>query len=100
VNAFITTAAIIGFVAQLMFVYNFFNSIWNGRKMRTLNPWGATTLEWTTPIHPEHGNWPGEIPHVYRWAYDYAVGDREFIPQTEPPMPTPVVEPVKVEQEV
>jgi cytochrome c oxidase subunit 1 len=95
VSAVITTAAIVSFVAQLLFVFNFFYSIFRGRKVRELNPWGGTTLEWTTPIHPKHGNWPGELPTVYRWAYDYGVGGREFIPQNEPepgmvPEPQPV----------
>ena len=51
-----------------------------------LNPWGANTLEWTTPRNPGHGNWPGEIPAVYRWPYDYSKpGEKEdFIPQTVP----------------
>jgi len=33
-----------------------------------------------------HGNWPGEIPHVYRWAYDYSKpgADDDFIPQHIP----------------
>jgi cytochrome c oxidase subunit 1 len=35
-----------------------------GRKVTTLIPWGANTLEWTTPIRPGHGNWEGEIPEV------------------------------------
>ena len=42
------------------------------------------TLEWTTPIRPGHGNWPGELPEVHRWPYDYNKHGREFIPQTEP----------------
>ncbi len=50
----------------------------------TPNPWGANTLEWTTPISPGHGNWVGEIPEVHRWPYDYAKDGRDFIPQTEP----------------
>ena len=29
-------------------------------------------MEWTTPVERIHGNWPGEIPTVYRWAYDYS----------------------------
>jgi len=65
-------------------VFNFFYSIFKGRKVTSTNPWGANTLEWTTPIHPGHGNWPGEIPAVHRWAYDYAKDGREFIQQTEP----------------
>ena len=83
-NKMITVVSIIVFAAQLMFVFNFFYSIFKGRKVRNPNPWGANTLEWTTPINPGHGNWPGEIPEVHRWAYDYGKDGREFIPQTEP----------------
>jgi len=83
-NQFITVTAILVFVVQLVFVINFFYSIWYGRKMKVKNPWGATTLEWTTPINTGHGNWPGKIPTVHRWSYDYSKGDREFISQIEP----------------
>ena len=50
------------------------------------NPWRSTTLEWTAPVEHMHGNWPGEIPHVHRWAYDYSKPghDEDFIPQTVP----------------
>jgi cytochrome c oxidase subunit I len=83
-NRFISTVAMVVFAVQLMFVFNFFYSIFKGRKVITQNPWQANTLEWTTPIRPGHGNWPGEIPEVHRWAYDYGKEGREFIPQTEP----------------
>ncbi|MBK8389550.1 MAG: cbb3-type cytochrome c oxidase subunit I [Saprospiraceae bacterium] len=83
-NKFITVAAIIVFFVQLLFVLNFFYSIWKGRKMTTQNPYGATTLEWSTPIEPIHGNWPGKIPAVHRWAYDYNKDEREYIPQYVP----------------
>jgi len=83
-NQFISFVSIIVFAAQLLFVFNFFYSIFKGRKVTTLNPWGAASLEWTTPIRPGHGNWPGEIPEVHRWAYDYGKDGREYISQTEP----------------
>ncbi|MDZ4847305.1 MAG: cbb3-type cytochrome c oxidase subunit I [Chitinophagales bacterium] len=83
-NKLITIFAIITFMAQLMFVFNFFYSIFKGRKVTDENPWKATTLEWTTPIEPGHGNWPGNIPDVHRWSYDYGKDGRDFIPQTEP----------------
>ncbi|MFN5477769.1 MAG: cbb3-type cytochrome c oxidase subunit I [Sphingobacteriales bacterium] len=83
-NRFISTVAMVVFAAQLLLVFNFFYSIFKGRKLKTENPWGAATLEWTTPINPGHGNWPGEIPEVHRWAYDYGKDGRDFIPQTEP----------------
>ena len=85
-NAFITVISVITFALQILFVVNFFLSIWKGRKVTTKNPWSATTLEWTTPIRPGHGNWEGAIPEVHRWAYDYSKPDskEEFIPQTTP----------------
>ncbi|MBK8081891.1 MAG: cbb3-type cytochrome c oxidase subunit I [Saprospiraceae bacterium] len=83
-NKFITIFAIISFALQLVFVINFFYSIWYGKKMKTKNPWGANSLEWTTPIEPIHGNWPGNLPVVHRWPYDYSKDEREFIPQHIP----------------
>ncbi|CAN5343704.1 cbb3-type cytochrome c oxidase subunit I [soil metagenome] len=83
-NRFISVVALIVFATQILFILNFFYSIFKGRKVTTQNPWGSNTIEWTTPIRPGHGNWPGEIPEVHRWAYDYGKDGREFIPQTEP----------------
>jgi len=85
VNVFITWSAIIAGLGQIAFIWNFFTSMRFG-KVATQNPWGANTLEWTTPVKHIHGNWPGEIPTVYRWPYDYSKpGHHEdFIPQTVP----------------
>jgi cytochrome c oxidase subunit 1 len=83
-NKFITTAAIVVFALQVMFVINFFYSIWKGKKMTTPNPWLSTTLEWTTPIEAGHGNWVGNLPVVHRWAYDYGKDGKDYIPQIEP----------------
>jgi cytochrome c oxidase subunit 1 len=85
VNVFVTWAAIIAALAQVAFLYNFFTSIYRGKKT-TQNPWQANTLEWTTPVEHIHGNWPGEIPTVYRWPYDYSKPGHEedYIPQTTP----------------
>ncbi|SOE22078.1 cytochrome c oxidase subunit 1 [Spirosomataceae bacterium TFI 002] len=84
-NAFITVAAIVSVFAQLIFIGNFIYSIFWGKKA-TANPWRSNTLEWTTPVNPGHGNWPGEIPTVYRWPYDYSKpgADDDFIPQNVP----------------
>jgi len=83
VNKFISIGAFIGMGAQFIFLFNFFNSIFNGKKA-TRNPWGSNALEWTAPIEHIHGNWPGEIPSVYRWPYDYSRPESEidYIPQT------------------
>jgi cytochrome c oxidase subunit 1 len=86
-NEFISLVARVVFAVQLLFVFNFFYSIFKGRKVTVKNPWGANTLEWTTPIRPGHGNWVGEIPEVHRWAYDYAKEGKngeDFIPQDVP----------------
>jgi len=83
-NTFISIVAIVTFAVQILFLLNFFYSIFKGRKVTTPNPWSANTLEWTTPIKPGHGNWVGEIPEVHRWPYDYGKDGRDFIPQTTP----------------
>ncbi len=83
-NMMISTVAMIVFAAQLLFVFNFIYSIFKGRKMKDANPWKATSLEWTTPIERIHGNWPGEIPEVHRWAYDFGKDGKEYVMQTEP----------------
>ena len=85
VNVFITYAAIAAGLAQFIFAYNFFVSMFNGKKA-VQNPWNANTLEWTTPVVGIHGNWPGELPTVYRWPYDYSKpgAETDFLPQTMP----------------
>lgn len=85
VNVFITYAAIAAGLAQLIFAYNFFVSMFAGKKA-VQNPWNANTLEWTTPVVGIHGNWPGQLPTVYRWPYDYSKpgADTDFLPQTMP----------------
>ncbi len=85
VNLLVTWAAIIAGLGQLAFIWNFFSSIWFGKKAPQ-NPWNSNTLEWTTPVEHIHGNWPGEIPSVHRWPYDYSKPghDEDFIPQTVP----------------
>lgn len=85
VNVLITMFAIIGAIFQIVFFWNFFYSMFYGKKA-TQNPWKSTTLEWTTPVEHIHGNWPGEIPEVHRWAYDYNKPghDDDFVPQTVP----------------
>ncbi|MDU0371972.1 cbb3-type cytochrome c oxidase subunit I [Hymenobacter endophyticus] len=84
-NKFISASAVLVFLAQFIFLFNFFHSIFRGRRA-TQNPWRSTTLEWTTPVVPGHGNWPGEIPAVHRWPYDYSKpgADEDFIPQHVP----------------
>jgi cytochrome c oxidase subunit 1 len=84
-NIFISAVAMLAFAVQLVFLYNFFSSIFKGRVVTEANPWGANTLEWTTEIRPGHGNWPEEIPEVFRGPYEYGKDGREFHPQDERP---------------
>ncbi|MGF1922686.1 MAG: cytochrome c oxidase subunit I [Bacteroidia bacterium] len=85
VNVLVTWAAIVAALAQVAFLFNFFYSIFKGEKS-SQNPWEANTLEWTAPVERIHGNWPGEIPTVYRWPYDYSKpgSEADFIQQTTP----------------
>jgi cytochrome c oxidase subunit 1 len=91
INKVMTVFALIGGAAQLIFLANFFFSIAKGKKAPQ-NPWKGNTLEWTAPVEHMHGNWPGEIPEVHRWAYDYSKtddsgelwGGQDFTPQSVP----------------
>ena len=85
INSMISVFAIVGAIAQLIFISNFFYSIYRGKKAAQ-NPWKSNTLEWTAPVEHIHGNWNGAIPVVHRWPYDYSkpgAGD-DYIPQTVP----------------
>ena len=84
--AFMSIVSIIVFLAQILFVVNYFYSIFKGRKLEGeyANPWDSNSLEWTAPVERIHGNWSGDIPEVHRWPYDYSVNGRAFTPQTEP----------------
>jgi cytochrome c oxidase subunit 1 len=90
INQLVSVFAIIGGLAQFIFAFNFFYSMYKGKKA-TQNPWGSNTLEWTTPVEHLHGNWPGAIPEVHRWPYDYGKpgAKEDFIPQTVPYSETP-----------
>tara|TARA_R110002072_G_scaffold260722_1_gene419204 strand:- start:7684 stop:9507 length:1824 start_codon:yes stop_codon:yes gene_type:complete len=93
INVVITIFAIITAAVQLVFLYNFIASIFYGKKAPQ-NPWKSNTLEWTAPVKHIHGNWPGAIPHVYRWSYDYSklnkagddyvIAGQDFVPQNIP----------------
>src|SRR5262245_3855624 len=87
-NVFISISAFILAGSQLIFLINFFGSIFAGRKVTENNPWHANTLEWTTPSPTGHGNWAGDLPTVYRWPFDYSVpgAKEDFIPQDVAPV--------------
>ncbi len=85
INEVVSFFAIVGALIQIIFFYNFIYSIYRGPKA-SKNPWKSNTLEWTTPVEHIHGNWPGDLPTVHRWAYDYSKPgmDEDFVPQTTP----------------
>ncbi len=85
-NAFISVAAFVLGAAQLLFLFNFFWSLFRGARAEQ-NPWRAATLEWVAPTPPPHGNWGETVPEVHRWPYDYSVpgAPEDFTPQTVPP---------------
>ena len=85
-NMFVSVVAVITFLGQFIFLYNFFYSMFYGRKA-SANPWQSNTLEWTTQkVAPGHGNWDGPLPEVHRWPYDYnnPASPAEFMPQNVP----------------
>lgn len=84
-NLVITIFAIIAAAGQLIFLFNFFYSIFRGPKAPQ-NPWNSSTLEWTTPVEHIHGNWPGALPVVHRWPYDFSKPgwEEDFVLQTTP----------------
>ncbi|HTL69740.1 MAG TPA: cbb3-type cytochrome c oxidase subunit I [Candidatus Eisenbacteria bacterium] len=69
-------------LAQIPFIFNFFYSIFFGKKVEE-NPWHATTLEWTAPTPPPHGNF-AVAPQVYRGPYEYSTPNHknDFWPQS------------------
>src|SRR6185503_12454553 len=66
---------------QLPFLFNMFWSLRYGRVAGT-NPWEATTIEWSAPTPPPHGNFPHPV-RAYRDPYDYSVpgAATDFTPQ-------------------
>ena len=48
------------------------------------NPWNATTVEWSAPSPPPHGNFT-TTPVVYRGPYEYSApgADEDFVMQTK-----------------
>ncbi|MEK8023896.1 MAG: cbb3-type cytochrome c oxidase subunit I [Candidatus Hydrogenedentota bacterium] len=83
-NELMSWSAWILALAQIPFIFNFFRSIWWGEKCGD-NPWQATTIEWSAPSPPGHGNFLAP-PVAYRGPYEYSVPGQEsdFSPQFLP----------------
>jgi cytochrome c oxidase subunit 1 len=85
-NRLITIAVLILGAVQAVLAFNFFYSMFAGRKCSERNPWKSNTLEWMSPTPPvDHGNFD-EVPACYRGAYEYSVPGRneDYWPQFEP----------------
>jgi cytochrome c oxidase subunit 1 len=82
-NRMMTISAILLGFSQLVFVFNFFFSMYKGKKAEA-NPWQSNTLEWTLPSPaPEH-NYP-QAPQVNHGPYEYSAGpDKDWTAQTDP----------------
>jgi cytochrome c oxidase subunit 1 len=82
VHKFMTIAAVVTVLAQFIFLFNLIWSLWKGKKAE-MNPWHATTLEWTIPSPPPHDNFAGEERVIYRGPYEFSVpGDADdYTPQ-------------------
>lgn len=81
-NVFITISAFCLFVWQIFFVWNFFYSMFWGKRVGR-NPWNAASLEWDAPSPPGHGNFDSAL-RVYRGPYEYADPsvEEDFLAQT------------------
>jgi cytochrome c oxidase subunit 1 len=82
-NRMITVSAICLGFSQIVFIVNFFWSMYKGKRADA-NPWQANTLEWTIPSPaPEHNYTP--IPTVYHGPYEYGLHpDKDWMAQTDP----------------
>jgi len=83
-NEFMTLAAFVLGMAQVLFTINFFYSIFKG-KVATKNPWNAATLEWTVSEPIPHGNFI-TTPEVFNGPHEYSnpnVKGRDWISQSE-----------------
>jgi cytochrome c oxidase subunit 1 len=87
IHLFMTIAAFITIAAQLIFVFNLFWSMKKGAKA-PVNPWEATTLEWTVSSPPPFDNFAGVHPVVNHGPYEYSVpgAPRDYVMQTDPPL--------------
>lgn len=66
----ITLAAIVTIVGQIIFLVNFFRSMFKG-KQATENPWDCTTLEWTLPSPTPSEDFGQNTPIVTQGPYEY-----------------------------
>jgi cytochrome c oxidase subunit I len=83
IRSFVTVVMILTIAAQAVFLFNFVSSLLRGEEVAEENPWRATTLEWSVASLSPVGNFAGDLPVVYRGAYEFGAQgqDRDFVPQ-------------------
>lgn len=87
-NVFISWSAFILGAAQLIFIFNYFYSMFWGRRAEE-NPWESNSIEFSIPSPIPYYNYE-TIPTVYRGPYEYSskeegVEDKDdYAPMTEP----------------
>lgn len=81
---FITLAAVVTIAGQIVFLMNFFRSLWKGPLAET-NPWECTTLEWRAPS-PLHRHGPDDARMVNHGPYEYTKpgAGPDFVMQDDP----------------
>jgi cytochrome c oxidase subunit 1 len=86
-RGFITLATIATISSQVIFLFNFIWSVRRGEKNSSLNPWRATTLEWSVASPPPSDNFGRVEPVVYRGAYEFfsARNGEDCLPQNLAP---------------
>ncbi len=67
----ITHAAFFTAAVQLLFLVNFFWSMWKGPRAAR-NPWSASNLEWTVSSPPPYDNFGDRRIEVTRGPYEYS----------------------------
>jgi cytochrome c oxidase subunit I len=81
IRTLITVATIWTVGAQVLFVVNFFGNLFRPIQPALGNPWHATTLEWSLGSPAPQDNFGGQLPVVYRGAYELGISADEFAPQ-------------------
>lgn len=83
-NVWITMAALSLGGAQILFIINFFMSMFAGPKAAE-NPWEVGTLEWMLPSPPKYYNFE-KIPAIHHGPHEMgnpAIKDRDWVGQWE-----------------
>ncbi len=87
-NVALTHTAFLLGMAQLLFVWNFFASLWRGAPAPD-NPWSVGTLEWTHATTPPAAHNFAEIPTVRHGPHEFnhpqltGDGDKDWVGQAE-----------------